>query len=78
MTTKYNLKKHMMVVYTLRERNYIKHIKKDNKVICKVCGKKYYHPKNLKFHLANAHTKEQLVDSKLPIEPILHYSKRAC
>ena len=59
--SKYTLKKHILDVHSGKIRKYQKHIKKDNKYNCKICGKQYTHTKNLKVHYAMNHSKQELL-----------------
>ena len=54
---KSNLNKHKKVVHSDREKVYMKHIRKDGKLVCKICGKQYKHSYNLKRHIVFEHKK---------------------
>ena len=57
-------------------KKYIHHIKKDKLFVCSVCGKEYKQSFNLKLHYGRDHTKAELEQRKVPLAPIIHYSRR--
>ncbi len=73
---KFNLNKHTKNMHLNPKRKYIKHIKKDSKYLCSVCGKLYSRSLNLKNHYTKSHTRKELVDSRVPLEPIIRYTKK--
>ena len=45
-----------------RERKHMKHIKKDNKVVCPVCNKEYTHSSSLKDHVIKKHQTKDVLE----------------
>ena len=54
----------------------MKHIKREGKIICSVCGRSYTHPTNLKLHYGKHHSKEELNYNKVPVQPIVSYNRK--
>ena len=59
---RYNLNKHLKNVHGDRERKHMKHIKKDNKVVCPVCNKEYTHSSSLKDHVIKKHQTKDVLE----------------
>ena len=59
---RYNLNKHLKIVHGDRERKHMKHIKKDNKVVCPVCNKEYTHSSSLKDHVIKKHQTKDVLE----------------
>lgn len=74
---KFNLNKHIKNIHLFPKRKYIKHIKKDKKYLCTVCGKEYSRSLNLKLHYSKAHTRKELITNRVPLEPIVRYTKKS-
>ena len=71
-----NKNKHEKSVHLGPPKKYIQHIKKDKLFVCSVCGKEYKQSFNLKLHYGRDHTKAELEQKKVPLAPIIHYSRR--
>ena len=54
----------------------MKHIKKEGKFICKVCGEEFKQSFTLKNHYVRNHSKSELEEKRVPTHPIIHYSRR--
>lgn len=66
----------MRTVHSGAPKKYIKHIKKDKLFLCPICNKTFKQAYNLKLHYGRLHKKEELIEHKIPIEPVIHYSRR--
>lgn len=75
-SNKQNLVRHVRVVHSETTKKYFKHIKKDGRFACNICGKSYSHSHNLKVHYAQTHSKKEIVEHKVPIEPIIHFAHK--
>ena len=71
-----NKNKHEKLVHESGPKKYLHHIKKDKNYLCSVCGKEYKQSFNLKLHYVRDHSKQELNSKKIPVEPIVHYSRR--
>lgn len=76
LSNKQNLERHIKLIHSVNSKKYFKHIKKDGKCVCKICGKLYTHSHNLKIHYAQQHSKKQIKESMVPIEPIVHFAQK--
>ena len=54
-TKNFNLKKHHREIHVKVDRQTIKHIRKDRKVVCPVCNKEFTQHHNLKMHIIKNH-----------------------
>ena len=45
----------------------MKHIKKDGKVVCRICNKEYAHSRDLKKHYVKVHNEKELDANSIPI-----------
>jgi hypothetical protein len=59
------------------ESKYLKHIKKGNKVVCKVCNKEYSHSRDLKKHYVKYHNERELDEKQIPMETFHEATMRA-
>jgi hypothetical protein len=49
----------------------LKHIKKDNKYVCKVCAKEFTHSSFLKKHIIREHQEKELIKKKVPVDIVM-------
>ena len=68
--------RHIKLMHSVSTKKYFKHTKQDGKCVCSICGKLYTHSHNLKLHYAQAHSKKQIIEHKVPIEPIIHFAHK--
>ncbi len=59
------------------ESKYLKHIKKGNKVVCKICNKEYSHSRDLKKHYVKNHNERELDEKHFPMETFHEATMRA-
>lgn len=73
---RFNLNKHVKAVHSGAAKKYIKHIKKDKLFLCAICAKTFKKAYNLKLHYGRIHKREELLEHKIPLEPVMHYCRR--
>ena len=55
LSTKFNLNRHDLFMHGDHHPKYLKHIKKDKKLVCKVCQKEYMNNSDLRQHYVTKH-----------------------
>jgi len=75
-SSKSNLLRHVKLMHSETKKKYLKHIKKNGKFTCKICGKEYTHSSNLKFHYGHHHTKKDIAENNIPKDPLIYFSKK--
>ena len=71
-TSTFNKNRHIAERHSGVEKKHLKHIKKDGKYVCKVCGKSYSHSRDLKKHYIGKHDTHDMEKHTVPVEALFH------
>ena len=71
------MNKHIKQVHGDHERKYMKHIRKDDKIVCPVCHKEYADHRNLKLHIIKNHKISEVEDKGIKATQIIGDEKQA-
>jgi DNA repair exonuclease SbcCD ATPase subunit len=59
------LNRHIREVHDNTKKTYLKHIKKDRRVVCAVCEQEFTHSASLKKHIISKHSQQDLIEKKI-------------
>jgi hypothetical protein len=62
---KFNLNKHLKQVHGPRQNKNMKHIWKDDHVLCPVCKKEFASPRHVRDHIIKKHTSKDLIKANV-------------
>ena len=56
----------------------MKHIRKDDKIVCPVCDKEYVEHRNLKLHIIKNHKISEVENKGIKVAQVIGDEKKAC